>query len=109
MFLEMQDFDVCSNLIKFYPFYPNFAQNLPKLAQIGLNFAHICLKNFLGDAATLPASLTPTPLQTLTINDKLYQKSIFQINFNESKNKSRKITVEIISKSMNFVYILQMQ
>jgi len=37
MFLGMQDFDFCPNLIKFYPFYPN-------LTRIGLNLAQICLK-----------------------------------------------------------------
>jgi len=50
MFLRMQDFDFCLNLNKFNPIYPNFAQ-------IGLNFAEICLKNLLGYAAATPASI----------------------------------------------------
>jgi len=37
MFLGMQDFDFCSNLIKFYQIYPKFYPiypNLPKFAHI---------------------------------------------------------------------------
>jgi len=34
MFLRMQDFDFCLNLIKFYPIYPNFDR-------IDINFAKI--------------------------------------------------------------------
>jgi len=47
MFLGMQDFDFCPNLIKFYPNFtkftqilpnlPKFAQILPKFCKIGLN------------------------------------------------------------------------
>jgi len=67
MFLGMQDFDFCPNLIKFYPnftyftqilpnlpkFYPNlpkFYPNCPNFAQIGLNFAQILLKHLLEDS-----------------------------------------------------------
>jgi len=46
MFLEMQGFDFCPNLIKFYPIYPNLPKIYPYLAQIGLNFAQICLRKF---------------------------------------------------------------
>jgi len=62
MFLRMQNFDFCPNLIKFYQIYPNltqFIQIYPNFAQIGVNFAQICLKKMLGDAPAFPVS---TPL-----------------------------------------------
>jgi len=63
MFLWMQDFDFCINLIKFYQFffkfYPNFieiGQIMPKFYpnfdQIGLNFAQTCQKNLPGYASS---------------------------------------------------------
>jgi len=39
MFLGMQDFDFCPNLITFYPIYPNFLSNLSKFAQVLPKFA----------------------------------------------------------------------
>jgi len=42
MFWEMQDFDFCPNLIKFYQIHLNFSQNLSKFTQICPD----CLKKF---------------------------------------------------------------
>jgi len=53
MFLELQDFEFCSNLIKFYPSFTQFIQIYP-------NFP----KNIAGDAAASP---TPTPLLGLLL------------------------------------------
>jgi len=55
MFLEIQDFNFCPKLIKFYQIYPYFTQfNL-----IYPHYTQTCLNNMLEDAAASPA---PTPL-----------------------------------------------
>jgi len=47
MFLGMQDFDFCLNLIKFFQIYPNFIQIIqicPNFTQILPKFAQILLE-----------------------------------------------------------------
>jgi len=56
MFLGIQDFDFCPNLIKFFPIYPNLPKSYPNFTQIGLNFAQICQKKFARGCGRIPSS-----------------------------------------------------
>jgi len=52
MFLGMQDFDFCPNVIKFYPIDPNlikFCPNLPKNISLGDAAATTNLRNWPDD------------------------------------------------------------
>jgi len=58
MFLEMQDFVFCPNLIKFDPYFTKFTQTLSNLSKFYPYWPKLP-KKLLGGAATSPA---PTPL-----------------------------------------------
>jgi len=77
MFLGIQDFDFCPNLIKFSPNLPNFTQ--------------ICLKTFTRGEAASSASPAPTPLGGRVVIGKLPNK---QISFELDKQLLWKVTLD---------------
>jgi len=75
---ELQDFDFCPNLIKFYPICPNLTQIYPNLPK------NIC------QGTASPASPAPTPLKPYTFNSSFHmsatKESFISSIFNLSKH-----------------------